>query len=99
KCDIYESQDAGVLLSNMLKTGSKQPWPEAMEAITGQRSMSAEPLIEYFQPLITCLEVENTLNNEYLGWDNAPNWKPAAPQEWTGAGSAVSHSKFLIGVL
>ncbi|WP_411026728.1 M2 family metallopeptidase, partial [Salmonella sp. s54395] len=37
KCDIYESLDAGVLLSNMLKTGSKQPWPEAMEAITGQR--------------------------------------------------------------
>lgn len=59
----------------MLKTGSSKPWPDAMEAITGQREMSALPLVEYFQPLIDWLEVEN--QGETLGWDGVPNWTPA----------------------
>ncbi|PIK47773.1 putative angiotensin-converting enzyme isoform X4 [Apostichopus japonicus] len=97
KCDIYESMEAGKLLGDMLKTGSSKPWPDAMEAITGQREMSALPLVEYFQPLIDWLEVEN--QGETLGWDGVPNWTPAEPQQWTGAGFAIHHSKVLIGFL
>lgn len=98
KCDIYQSEEAGTLLADMLKTGSSKPWPEAMEAITGQRDMSALPLVEYFQPLIDWLEEQN--RDEVLGWEGATNWRPAEPQEWTGDGSsAVMHSNVLIGFL
>lgn len=97
KCDIYQSEEAGTLLANMLKTGSSRPWPEAMEAITGQREMSALPLVEYFQPLIDWLEEQN--DNEYIGWDGAPEWRPAAPGVWTGAGVATSYSFTVLFVL
>lgn len=52
----------------MLKLGSSKPWPDAMEAITGQRSMSVEPLIEYFQPLIDWLAQQNA--GKPIGWSN-----------------------------
>ena len=42
----------------MLKKGSSETWPNAMEAITGSRTMNATALISYFQPLITYLEAE-----------------------------------------
>ena len=54
--------------------GSSKPWPEALEKITGTRDMSAAPLIEYFQPLITWLEKENNKANEVRGWEK--DWKP-----------------------
>ncbi|CAG5130618.1 unnamed protein product, partial [Candidula unifasciata] len=54
----------------MLKLGSSKPWPEAMKQITGQEKMNAEPLLEYFKPLLDFLRTEN--GNDY-GWDpNCP---------------------------
>ena len=58
----------------MLKMGESKPWPEALVKITGTRDMSAQPLLDYFQPLITWLERENRENNEQLGWAEA--WTP-----------------------
>ncbi|XP_071508563.1 angiotensin-converting enzyme-like [Diadema antillarum] len=69
KCDIYRSEEAGTLLSDMLKMGSSQPWPEAMEAITGVRIMDASALVNYFQPLIDYLEEKNAENGDEPGWD------------------------------
>ncbi|XP_033759589.1 uncharacterized protein LOC117341835 [Pecten maximus] len=66
KCDIYQSKEAGKLLGDMLKLGSSEPWQVAMEAITGQRSMSVEPIIDYFQPLIDWLSVQN--EGKQFGW-------------------------------
>ncbi|XP_033117492.1 angiotensin-converting enzyme-like, partial [Anneissia japonica] len=74
KCDFYESKEAGQLLGNMLALGRSKPWPEAMEAITGQREMSAEPLLRYFESLKQWLEKENERNNEYIGWEKT--WRP-----------------------
>lgn len=54
----------------MLKLGSSRPWPEALEAITGSRDMSAEPLIEFFKPLIDWLEVQNEMNGDVVGWED-----------------------------
>ncbi|XP_070558526.1 angiotensin-converting enzyme-like [Ptychodera flava] len=80
RCDIHESLEAGKLLGDMLKLGSSLPWPEAMEAITGQRDMSAEPLMEFFEPLIDWLKAENEKNGDIIGWDL--NWRP--PEDhWT----------------
>ena len=39
--------------------GSSQPWPEAMEAITGQRKMDASAIMNYFQPLTDWLKKKN----------------------------------------
>ncbi|XP_077108784.1 angiotensin-converting enzyme isoform X2 [Ranitomeya variabilis] len=76
KCDIYQSLDAGKLLGEAMRLGNSKPWPEVMMAITGNTSMSAEPLVEYFKPLISWLEKENRKNSETLGWPEY-NWTPA----------------------
>ncbi|KAK3605969.1 hypothetical protein CHS0354_019648 [Potamilus streckersoni] len=71
KCDIYRSRKAGKLLSDMLKLGSSKSWPEAMEIMTGQRSMDVQPLLEYFDPLIKWLKQEN--------YRERPGWTEACP--------------------
>ncbi|KAM6897562.1 angiotensin-converting enzyme [Xenentodon cancila] len=75
-CDIYKSQEAGKLLGDLMKLGFSKPWPEAMAVITGQSKMSAQPLMQYFQPLIQWLEAENNKNNDIRGWPEY-NWKPS----------------------
>ena len=52
----------------MLSMGSSKPWPDAMETLTGQREMSAQPLLNYFRPLQEWLEKENARNGELIGW-------------------------------
>ncbi|CAH2105253.1 unnamed protein product [Euphydryas editha] len=68
-CDIYQSVNAGNALANMLKMGSSKPWPDAMEALTGQREMRADGLLEYFRPLYDWLQAENQRTGEYIGWE------------------------------
>ncbi|XP_078581220.1 angiotensin-converting enzyme-like [Branchiostoma floridae x Branchiostoma japonicum] len=75
-CDIYRSTAAGDKLKAMLQMGTSKPWPEAMEAITGQRSMTASSLLKYFQPLTDWLKQKNWENREKLGWD-AETWEDA----------------------
>ena len=60
--------------SDMLQMGSSKPWPEALEKITGSTIMTAQPLVDYFQPLITWLETENDKMNEVRGWSK--DWVP-----------------------
>lgn len=45
--------------------------------ITGQPKMSAQPLMQYFQPLIQWLEEENNKNNDIRGWPDY-DWKPSS---------------------
>ncbi len=54
----------------MLKLGSSQPWPDALEAICGVREMDAGPIIEYFKPLYDWLKAENQKNGVKVGWDD-----------------------------
>uniref|UniRef100_A0A2H1V7I0 Angiotensin-converting enzyme n=2 Tax=Spodoptera frugiperda TaxID=7108 RepID=A0A2H1V7I0_SPOFR len=68
-CDIYQSVAAGNTFANMLKMGSSKPWPDAMEVLTGQRSMKADGLLEYFRPLYEWLQAENQRTGEYIGWE------------------------------
>ncbi|KAM6951413.1 angiotensin-converting enzyme isoform 2-T2 [Aplochiton taeniatus] len=74
-CDIYQSKEAGKLLGDVMKLGFSKPWPEAMAMITGQPKMTAQPLMEYFQPLTDWLEEENNKNKEVRGWPEY-DWKP-----------------------
>ncbi|XP_072023599.1 angiotensin-converting enzyme-like [Amphiura filiformis] len=69
RCDIYRSKEAGNKLAQMLGMGKSKPWRDAMEAITGQREMSADAIMEYYAPLMEWLEKTNAENEEYIGWD------------------------------
>lgn len=66
KCDFYNNTHAGSLLSKMLRLGSSKPWTYAMNEITGQMSMNADALIEYFEPLYKYLQEKN--HDECFGW-------------------------------
>ena len=65
----------------MLRLGASVPWPEALERITGQRKMSALPLVKYFQPLMDYLEEVNAKNNETIGWPDT-DWMPEGSNDF-----------------
>jgi peptidyl-dipeptidase A len=63
---IYGSRAAGAQLARMLEMGQSRPWPEALEAVTGERAMDASALLEYFAPLRAWLDEQN--RGRPLGW-------------------------------
>ncbi len=66
RCSIYQSAEAGKRLAEMLEMGSSRPWPEALEALTGQRQMDATAILDYFAPLKTWLDQQNA--GRTCGW-------------------------------
>jgi peptidyl-dipeptidase A len=56
QCSIYGNRKAGEKLRRMLEMGQSRPWPEALEAMTGERQMDATAMLEYFAPLAKWLE-------------------------------------------
>ena len=49
RCSIYGSKAAGERLQRTLAMGASRPWPEALEALTGQRQMDASAIVDYFR--------------------------------------------------
>jgi peptidyl-dipeptidase A len=66
RCSIYGSKEAGARLKAMLEMGASKPWPDALEALTGQRQMDATAMAEYFAPLKQWLDEQNRGNT--AGW-------------------------------
>jgi peptidyl-dipeptidase A len=66
RCSYYGSKEAGQRLTAMLALGASRPWPDALEVLTGQRSMDATALLDYFQPLMVWLERQN--KGVAVGW-------------------------------
>jgi peptidyl-dipeptidase A len=66
RCSFYGNKEVGRRLNAMLEMGASRPWPDALEAFTGTREMSGEPMIEYFRPLIGWLEQQN--KGRQCGW-------------------------------
>jgi peptidyl-dipeptidase A len=66
RCSFYNNKEVGQRLNAMLEMGRSRPWPEALEAFTGSREMSAEPMIRYFAPLMTWLQQQN--QGRQCGW-------------------------------
>jgi len=66
KCDFYKSKKAGDILAKTLSAGSSVPWPETMKSMTGQSSMNASAVLDYFKPLYTWLKKNNF--GECFGW-------------------------------
>ena len=59
RCSIYGNKEVGARLEKMLAMGSSQPWPDALEALTGEREMDATAILEYFAPLKAWLDEKN----------------------------------------
>ena len=59
RCSIYGSKEAGARLQKMMAMGLSRPWPEALEAITGQRQLDATAILDYFAPLQRWLDEQN----------------------------------------
>ncbi|MDA7571226.1 M2 family metallopeptidase [Porticoccaceae bacterium] len=66
ECSIYDNKAAGKKLGDMLAMGQSKPWPEAMNALTGQRGMDGSAIIDYFAPLNAWLKSEN--EGQQCGW-------------------------------
>ena len=66
RCSIYESKAAGAKLDAMLKLGISKPWPEALEAISGSKTMDATAVLDYFKPLQAWLDEQT--KDQPKGW-------------------------------
>jgi peptidyl-dipeptidase A len=65
-CSVYGNAEAGRRLQAMLALGASKPWPDAMQAMTGQREADATAILDYFAPLRRWLEAEN--RGRRCGW-------------------------------
>ena len=66
RCSIFGSEEAGARLNAMLEMGASQPWPDALEAMTGERTMDATAILDYFAPLQAWLDEQNA--DRTCGW-------------------------------
>ena len=66
RCSFYGNKAAGAKLNAMLQLGASKPWPEALYAMTGERQMDANAMMEYFQPLKVWLDEQN--RGKPVGW-------------------------------
>lgn len=66
RCSIYGNAEAGRRLNAMLEMGSSQPWPDALETLTGTREMDASAILDYFAPLKVWLDEQN--QGRECGW-------------------------------
>ena len=52
-----------------MKLGSSITWLKALEMITGKGELDAQPLLEYYEPLINWLRNTNEIDQVVNGWD------------------------------
>jgi len=66
RCTFFDSKQAGERFNQMLEMGQSKPWPDAMEALTGQRQADASAILDYFAPLKKWLDEQN--KGMKVGW-------------------------------
>ncbi|HUS24443.1 MAG TPA: M2 family metallopeptidase [Candidatus Binatia bacterium] len=76
ECTFAGSKEAGAKLAEMLKLGQSEPWPQALEKLTGGKQMDASAILEYFAPLMAYLKDQN--EGQSCGWA-APAEAAASP--------------------
>ncbi|HEX2311085.1 MAG TPA: M2 family metallopeptidase, partial [Vicinamibacterales bacterium] len=67
RCSIYGSRAAGDRLQRTLAMGASRPWPDALDALTGERRLDASAIVEYFAPLKAWLDEQN--RGQKIGWE------------------------------
>lgn len=66
RCSIYDNAEVGRRFEAMMQMGQSRPWPDAMEAFTGERTTDASAVADYFQPLNIWLTEQN--RGQDCGW-------------------------------
>jgi len=66
RCSFYGNKAVGRKLDAMLEMGASKPWPDALQAFTGQRDMSGKAMLAYFAPLQKWLKDQN--KGKSCGW-------------------------------
>ena len=67
RCSIYGNKEAGEQARRRCwRWAPSRPWPEALEALTGERQMDATAILDYFAPLKTWLDEQNA--GRQCGW-------------------------------
>ena len=66
RCSIFGDEEVGRRFNAMMEMGQSRPWPEAMEAFTGERGNDASAVAEYFAPLNAWLTEQN--RGRDCGW-------------------------------
>jgi peptidyl-dipeptidase A len=66
RCTIYGNRDVGERFQALLRLGASKPWPDALEAFTGERALDASAVTDYFAPLDRWLTERN--KGEKCGW-------------------------------
>jgi peptidyl-dipeptidase A len=66
RCSVYGQKEVGARFNAMMQMGQSRPWPDALEAFTGQRQTDATAVTAYFDTLNTWLTEQN--RNERCGW-------------------------------
>ncbi len=69
RCSIYGNEDVGRRFNAMLEMGQSRPWPEAMQAFTGETTNDASAIADYFAPLNAWLTGRNRGHD--CGWSQA----------------------------
>ena len=67
RCSVYGNEEVGARFNAMMEMGQSRPWPEAMQAFTGQRENDASAVAAYFAPLNTWLTAQN--RGKDCGWE------------------------------
>ncbi|CAH0551874.1 unnamed protein product [Brassicogethes aeneus] len=70
-CDIYRSREAGRILMDILKSGKSRHWKDIIRVLTkgNTDTISPEPMLDYFEPLLLWLEGKNKREEEkIIGW-------------------------------
>lgn len=78
RCSFYDNKQAGAKLNAMLEMGRSKPWPEALKAITGEETIDANAVMEYFAPLKKWLDEQNAAAGIKTGWTAPKN--PLRPE-------------------
>lgn len=66
RCSVYGDKAVGKRFADMLAMGQSRPWPEALEAFTGEKDLDASAVADYFAPLNAWLTEQN--KGETCGW-------------------------------
>ena len=67
RCSIYGNKEVGAKFNAMMEMGASRPWPEAMQAFTGETGNDASAVADYFAPLNTWLTAQN--RGKDCGWE------------------------------
>jgi peptidyl-dipeptidase A len=66
RCSVYGDKAVGAKFNKMLAMGQSRPWPEALEAFTGEKDIDATAIADYFAPLNAWLTEQN--KGQKCGW-------------------------------